>query len=333
MPKHRVLVSVNITFDNASPARALLEAAGCEVVEDSPQVGWPDAQTRTKLEGIDAILAGGESFNASTMDRADRLKVIARNGVGYDLVDVDYCTEQGILVTNTPGAMADAVADEAIGLLLACVRSFVAGDQRVKSGGKYDVPLGEDLAAMTLGLVGCGHIGLEVVRRALAFKTTVLVYDPWADADTIRAAGAEPVADLEQFLPRCDAITLHTPLTAQSANMVDAAFLARMKPGSYLINTARGGLVDEPALIAALDSGHLRGAGLDCQATEPPEGISLDLVRRDEVLAMPHAGSKTMAARKKMALVAAQTIADALQGRAPKHLVNPQVLESVDWVS
>ena len=127
-----------------------------------------------------------------------------------------------------------------------------------------------------------------------------------------------------------DAITLHTPMTAQNKDMVDRAFLAAMKAGSYLINTARGGLVDEAALIQALQSGHLQGAGLDCQATEPPTGTSLDLVRLPQVLALPHTGSKTNAARERMSIWAAQSIVDVFQGRVPQYVVNTDVLERLD---
>jgi phosphoglycerate dehydrogenase-like enzyme len=329
MTQLRVLSSVNIEFQGQSPARELMEEAGLGVEIRRPQPGWLDAETREKLVGFDALLAGGENLNASTMDNAESIKIIARNGVGFDKVDLDYCTGRGIVVTNTPGAMADAVADHAFALLLGLTRQLVLGDRRVKGEDTYDVPIGEDLSAMTLGLIGCGHIGAEVVHRALGFKMRVLVHDPWIDEAKIRAMGAEP-ADRDQLLAQSDAITLHAPLTGANHQMVNAEFLGQMKEGSYLINTARGGLIDEAALIAALRSDHLAGAGLDCQATEPPQGISLELVRLDNVLAQPHSGSKTLAARKRMALVAARAIADILQGKVPDNVVNKAVLDELD---
>ncbi|MDE0966430.1 MAG: hypothetical protein OSB73_25175, partial [Candidatus Latescibacteria bacterium] len=234
-----------------------------------------------------------------------------------------------IIVTNTPGAMADAVADQAFALLLGLSRQLVLGDARVKKGDSYDIPIGEDLTAMTLGLFGCGHIGAEVIHRALGFKMRVIVHDPWVDGDKIRALGAEPV-DRETLLAQSDAITLHVPLTEANQEMVNGDFLRQMKKGSYLINTARGGLVDEAALIGALKDGHLAGAGLDCQATEPPQGHSLELVRLDSVLALPHSGSKTLAARKRMAIFAAEGIIARLQGKMPNHVVNKAVLEKLD---
>ena len=324
----KVLSSVHIEFKGRSPATDIMEQAGFEVVIQKPQPGWPDDETREKIVGIDGLLAGSENLNASTLDGADALKVIARNGVGYDKVDLDYCTERGIVVTYTPGAMSDAIADQVFALLLGMTRQLVWGDRTVKEAGDYDVPIGEDLSAMTLGLVGCGRIGAEVVRRALGFRMRVLVHDPWVDAAAIQAMGAEAV-DRATLLAESDAITLHTPMTEENKNMVNADFLSAMRQGSYLLNTARGGLVDEEALIAALQSGHLQGAGLDCQATEPPTDTSLELVRLPSVLALPHSGSKTNAARERMSIWAAQSIVDVLQGRAPQYVVNVDVLEKV----
>jgi phosphoglycerate dehydrogenase-like enzyme len=324
----RVIVTVNMEFRGRSPARELLEGAGFEVLAQRGSPGWPDEETRGKLAGVDAIIAGAENFNAHTMENAERLRIIARNGVGYDKVGLELCTERGVVVTNTPGAMADAVADHAIALLLSVVRHIVSGDRAVKEG-EYSVAIGEDLAAMTLGLIGCGHIGAETARRALAFKMRVLVCDPWAEASRIKELGASLVS-LEELQREADAISLHLPLTDDNISMVNTDFLAVMKPGSFLINTARGGLVDEPALIAALQNGHLAGAGLDCQATEPPEGISLDLVRLPNVVAMPHSASNTITARERMSRVAATTIVDCLQGRRPEFVVNPAVLDKLN---
>ena len=328
MPKHRVIVSCPIEFKGKTPARDLLEEAGCEVVYLPGKLGKNDAEVSRQLVGIYAILAGSENLNAATMTEADCLKVIARNGVGYDAIDVAYCSERGVVLTTTPGALSDAVAEEAFGLILALTRHIVIGDHTVKGGG-YDVPYGEDLAAMTLGVVGGGHIGSEVVRRGLAFRMRVLVHDPYVDPARIEAMEAVP-ASREELLAQSDIVTLHTPLTPESEGMVDADFLERMKPGSYLINTSRGGVVDEEALMAALQSGHLAGAGLDCQVSEPAEGRSLELVRLENVVAMPHAGSKTFATRERMSIWAARSIVDVLEGRKPEHVVNKEVLEKLD---
>ncbi len=327
MPSPRVFTRCDIEFKNTLTARQVFEKAGCELAFSPPQPGWPDSDTRDTLPGVHALLAGNERIDPRTLEKADSLKIVARNGVGFDRVDLDECTARGIMVTNTPGAMADAVADLAFALLLTLVRQTAAGDRLIKAGG-YEVAMGEDLSSMTIGLVGCGRIGAEVVRRALGFKMRVLVCDPWVAEAHLKEMGATP-ASLAELLAQADAVTLHTPLSAENHNLVNARFLASMKQGSYLINTARGGLVDEPALIEALKSGQLAGAGLDCQATEPPTGVSLELVRMEQVIATPHAGSRTLAARKRMALMAAQSIVDCLEGQVPQHLVNREVLKQL----
>ena len=327
MATPRVLFTAGLDFGDVPPAQAMLEAAGFEVVCVRTAPGQPQEETREKLVGVDAIIAGGDWINDFTLEKAQQLRIVARNGVGYDQVDIDACTKRGIVVANTPGAMADAVADETLGLLLALARHIPRGSANVK-GGEYDVPMGEDLQSLTLGLLGCGHIGAEVVRRALGFKMRVLVHDPWVEAASIRGLGAEPV-DMEGLLGQTDALTLHVPLTDDNAKLVDAELLARMKAGSFIINTARGGLIDEEALLAALASGQIGGAGLDCQASEPPVGISRQLVEHDRVIAMPHSGSKTVTARREMNLVAGRQVLALLQGRIPEHVVNPLVLEKL----
>ena len=325
MSRHRVLVRAKLKFHDPCPVLTFFEEANCEVAYLPGSAPWPEEETREQLADMDGILAGGDYGNPFTLEKAERLKVIARSGVGYDRIDLDLCTERGIVVTNTPGAMADAVADEALALMLALIRRVFEGDRQVKAGA-YAVTVAEDLAAMTLGLVGCGRIGAEVARRAAAFKMRILVYDPWVEAAAIEALGAAQVS-LDKLLAQADVISLHTPLSSDNEGMINADFLGRMKAGSYLLNTARGPLVDEAALIEALKNGPVAGAALDCQATEPPTGISLELVRLENVIAMPHAASNTITARERMALWAAQSIVDCLEGRVPEHVVNKEVLD------
>ena len=164
----RVIVTVNMEFRGLSPARELLEDAGFEVLAQRGSPGWPDDETRAKLAGVDAIIAGAEKFDAYTMEGADRLRIIARNGVGYDKVDLELCTERGVVVTNTPGAMADAVADHTIALLLAVVRRIASGDRAVKEG-EYRVPIAEDLASNQLGDLSDrgSHTGDSFPHRSL----------------------------------------------------------------------------------------------------------------------------------------------------------------------
>ena len=325
MSRPRVFVSVPLKFHDPCPVLSALEQAHVEVVHQIAGQSSSDDETRDKLVGMAGIMAGGETINDHTLAKADHLKIVARFGVGYDRVDLAACTAHGIMVTTTPGTLCDAVADETLALMLAVIRRVPEGDRKVKAG-EYGLPVTEDLASMTLGLIGCGAIGAEVVRRALGFKMRVLACDPWVDRATIEALGAVPVS-LDELVPQADVISLHTPLNAENQGMINADFLARLKPGSFLVNTARGGLVDEEALIAALQSGHLAGAGLDVQATEPPVGRSLDLMRLDRVVAMPHVGSNTVTARERMGLSAAHSIIECLEGRIPETVINPEVLD------
>ncbi len=334
MAKPHVLVTTSLGFlggADENPIRQRFGEAGFQATFREASPGWPNDETKEKLAGVEAVLASAERFTPETLERADRLVMIARNGVGFDRVDLELCTERGIVVTNTPGVMADAVADLAMALLLATVRHIAAGDRTVKAG-DYKIPLGEDLASMTLGLLGCGNIGAQVVRRALGFGIDILVCDPWVDSSRIDELGARAVP-LDELLSESDAVSLHLPLTDESAGIVDEGFLGRMKPGSYLINTARGDLVDEHALIDALSRGHIAGAGLDCQKVEPPEGKSLELVRMHQVVASPHVASSTFTARRRMSLMAAGQIVDCLEGRVPQHVVNRDVLDKLDLAS
>ena len=308
------------------PARSHLETNDCEVIENHLAEISQDEFCEA-IRGIEGVVSGGELYTPRVFEAADKLKVIARIGAGYDKIDLDYCTNRGIVVTYTPGVMAAAVADLTFAFLLAMVRHVATGDRAVKAG-DYNVPIGEDLPSMTLGLLGCGRIGAETVRRAKGFRMRVLVHDPFVDADSLQQMGVEPV-DRATLLAEADAISLHVPLSADNANIVDAEFLGSMKRGSYLINTARGGLVDETALIDALQSGQLAGAGLDCQASEPPVGVSAQLVGLDSVVATPHSGSLTLTARIRMAQLAARSIVDVLQGRVPEQVVNREVLEKL----
>ena len=327
MHKKRILISVRAEFEGDNPARICLQEAGFDLVEEYGGPDWTDELTREKLPDYDGIVAGNERFNASTMANASRLRIVSRYGVGYDRIDLDYCTKAGVVVTNTPGVMAPAVADLTFGLLLSMVRNIAADDARMKSGAKSLAPIGEDLESLTLGIVGCGLIGTEVIRRAVGFGMSVVVHDPWADTARIHGMGAD-LLNLPDLLEKSDVVSLHLPLNEGNAQMANADFFAAMKPGAYFINTARGGLVDEETLIDALNDGHLAGAGLDCQASEPPVGHSRQLVELPNVVATSHVGSLTRSARKKMAATAARAIVDYFSRRTPNHVVNPEVLSA-----
>ena len=313
--------------DRVDPGcRDILERSGVVAEENTGLSPQELLQIIDEYEGL--IVRSSTTVTEELIGAARRLRVIGRAGTGVDNIDVGAATRRGIVVTTTVGALNDAVADLALALILSLVRRITEGDRIVKAG-QYQIAPAEELTAMTLGLVGCGNIGAAVSKRAAAFGMKLLIHDPYLDPNRAAELGATAVA-LGDLLAQADVISLHAPMTPETEHLVNADFLDQMKPTSYLINTARGGLVDEEALITALSTNQIAGAALDVQATEPPTGRSLDLVRLENVIATPHAASNTATTRKRMALQAANSIIDVLQGRAPEHIVNREVLKKLD---
>jgi len=238
------------------------------------------------------------------------LKVITLHGAGTDQVDVAAAAARGIVVTNTPGANAQAVAELAIGLMLAVLRRVPAADRRVRGGDWAGARvLGHELSGRTLGLLGLGNIGRRVAALGRAFGMTVLAYDPY------QAAAPEGVTlvDLATLAGASDVLSLHVPQTPETVGIVSASFLAAMKPGAILVNTARGSLVDEAALAEALQNGRLAGAGLDVHAQEPPDPAN-PFLAMENVVVTPHIGSSTHGALRAIARTAGEDMARVLRG-------------------
>jgi lactate dehydrogenase-like 2-hydroxyacid dehydrogenase len=256
-----------------------------------------------------------DRVDAAFLDAAgDRLRVVANVAVGYDNVDVDACGARGVRATNTPGVLVDATADLAIGLLLAATRRLGQGERLIRSGTAWawsiDFMLGRGLRGKTLGIVGYGDIGRAVAERARAFGLEVVF--------TRRSGGG---VSLGELLERADFVSLHVPLTEATRHLIDAAALARMKPGAYLVNTARGPVVDEAALAAALRDGVIAGAALDVFEHEPE--VHPDLLELENVVLVPHLGSATVETRTAMAELAAANVVAVLDGREPPTPIPP----------
>jgi D-3-phosphoglycerate dehydrogenase len=277
------------------------------------------------VKNIDGYIAGLDQVDASVIEAANRLKVIARYGVGVDRVDVEAATRRGIAVTNTPGANSVAVAELTVGFMLALGRSICRLDQSTR-GGEWHRNSGVGLRHKTIGLVGFGSIGREVASRLKGFGCRILVSDPCVSPECAEDHDVHPVS-LDQLLATCDFVSLHASLNPATAGMVDRAFLQRMKPGSFLVNTARGELIDEPSLQQALERGHLRGAALDCFSKEPP-GADHPLLRLPQVIVTPHTGSHTDEATNTMGWMSLEACLAVLQGERPEHIINPEVLET-----
>ncbi len=282
----------------------------------------PPSERPVLLAGAEAVVVTlGHRVDAAFLDAAGpRLKVVANVAVGYDNIDLDACRERKVLVTNTPGVLTDATADIAFALVLMVTRRLGEAEREVRGGagaggfGMFHL-LGTSVQGKAIGIVGPGSIGLATARRAQAFGMSVLLAGRSApDADAVAELGAE-VVPLEELLERADVVSVHVPLSAATRHLLDAAALARMKPTAVLVNTARGPVVEEDALVAALESGRLAGAGLDVHEHEPR--VHPGLLGREDVVLLPHIGSATVETRAAMADLAADNVLAVLAGREP----------------
>ncbi|MBU2604071.1 MAG: D-glycerate dehydrogenase [Actinobacteria bacterium] len=285
------------------------------------------------VRGAAAVLCTlRERIDAAVLDAAgSSLRVVSNYAVGYDNIDVAAATERGILVTNTPGVLTDATADLTWALILAAARRVVEGDRMVRSGAFQGwaptMLLGADVAGATLGIVGMGQIGRAVARRAAGFSMPV-VYTrrsgPLKLEETPAGVEWRYCSDLDDLLREADIISVHVPLTEGTRHLLGARELALVRPGVVLVNTARGPVVHEEALVEALRAGPLGAAGLDVYEDEP--AIHPGLVGLENVVLLPHLGSATHAARGRMAELAARNAIAALSGKRVPHPVNPEVL-------
>jgi D-3-phosphoglycerate dehydrogenase len=281
------------------------------------------AGLKAALGEADALIVrSGTQVTAEILDGQTRLKAIARAGVGVDNIDVAAATRQGIVVMNTPGGNTVSTAEHALALMLALSRNVAKADASLK-GGKWDRTkfTGTQLEGKTLGIVGLGRVGQAVARRALGFEMRVVGFDPFLSAERAAELGIESVPHLHELWPQCDYITLHTPLTPETRNVVNAEAMAAMRPGVRIINCARGGLIDEAALIAALDSGKVAGAAIDVFEPEPPP-TDLPILHHKNVLVTPHLGASTEEAQVAVAVEAARLLIDFLNRGQVRFAVN-----------
>jgi D-3-phosphoglycerate dehydrogenase len=270
------------------------------------------------LPGVDGYIAGLDVIDRSALAKADQLKVISRYGVGVDNVDLEAAKEKGIVVTNTPGANSGSVAELALGLILALARQIPEAAKSVQQG-KWPRLNGVSLEDKTIGILGLGAIGKQLVRRLAGFDCQLLAYDPFAD-QSFASKNSIKLESLDKVIAEADFLSLHLPLLPETRGMVNADFLTRMKKGSFLINTSRGEVVDETALLQALESGHLRGAGLDAFTVEPPDP-SNPLLHLPQVVATPHLGAQTDGATSNMGWFAMKDCLTVLRGEEPLYRV------------
>jgi D-3-phosphoglycerate dehydrogenase / 2-oxoglutarate reductase len=309
------------------PFRAIFEDAGFEVA--FPTVGhqMSEHELLANLEGIDASLAGSEPYTRRVLEARPLLKVIARNGVGYDAVDVAAASDHGIAVTVAP-ANQEAVAEHTFALILALAKQVLPQHDAIRRG-VWLRQMTRPVRGQTLGLAGLGRIGKAVALRGKAFGMRVIAYEPYPDNAFVRQQGVELVS-LEELFEQADYISLHLPLTAESRGGIDRRFIGRMKPTAFLVNTARGPIVNEADLVEALREKRIAGAGLDVFENEPP-GDS-PVVRLDNVVLTAHTAGVDAKSGEDMATLAAHTIVQLSRGEWPEPLVvNPIVKDRFQW--
>jgi D-3-phosphoglycerate dehydrogenase / 2-oxoglutarate reductase len=286
------------------------------------------AELQDAIGGATAVLVGLQPVDEALLARADKLSVVSRFGVGYDLINIPACTRRGVAVGVTNGANDLAVAEHTLMLLLAVARRTIEHDASVRAGtwmNQQGRPMGE-LAGRSILVVGYGRIGTRVARLCAAFGMRVMVHDPAFPTPRIAADGYIPAPDLAAALPEIDVLTLHCPANDTTRRMINAEMLSLLKPTAWLINAARGALVDEAALIEALRSGRLEAAGLDVLVREPPDSTNPLLAMKNVVLS-PHNAAAPTECFEKMSIRAARNIIDRIDGTLdPGFVVNPEVL-------
>lgn len=316
--QYRVLVTPTSYGKNEPALKTQLEAEVGEVVYNTTGRPLSADELLTLIPEVDGYIAGLDTINRQVIETADRLKVIARYGVGVDAVDLGAARERGIIVTNTPGANSGSVAELAVGLMISLARNITTAAQATRSG-QWPRLKGLSLDNKVVGLLGFGAIGQQVARKLHGFDCRIIAYDPVADVEKAAQLGVELQPRLE-VITQADYISLHLPLLPETQGMVNEGFLNRMKPGAYLINTSRGELIDEDALFQALKSGHLAGAALDCFAQQPPAADN-PLLSLPQVIATPHMGAHTDAATNAMGWSALNDCLAVLRGEQPAHRV------------
>ena len=319
-----------VTESMSQPGRALLkERDDIEIVEFPNMISAVDFEALLKTHApVHGVALGATRFGEPELEASGDMKVVTRIGVGYDAVDVPALSRRHIPLMVAGSANSPSVAEQALFMMLWLAKRAVEMHSLVKDG-KWATRLGllpYDLYGKTVLIIGFGRIGTRTAKRCLAMEMNVLVYDPYKPAAEITAAGCEPVADLDAALPRADFVSIHCPKTPETVGLFNAARLKRMKPSAYLINTARGGIVEEVALYDALSSGKLAGAGLDVFEQEPPPSGHA-LFELPNVIIAPHVAGVTREAVDRMSEQTARNILSALDGEPIRqNVINQDVL-------
>lgn len=312
------------------PHFEILQQAGFEVLPADRSLDlWDEQKLIEQLAGISAVIAGSEPYTRNVIEACPALRVIARAGVGFDAVDLETCDEQQIVVSTTPGVNHHSVAEHAIAFLMGLARGFPDVDQDVRAGRHTRIARPRVMGS-TIGIVGLGRIGQAVATRAIGLGMNVLAFEPYPNNEFVEQWKIELVS-LDNLLARSDYVSLHAPNTPETKHLMNSDSIAKMKPGAVLINTARGALIDERALVAALTSGHLRGAGLDVFESEP---LSLDspLLELPNVMLAGHLAGLDIESQRDTMIMGAETIVALKNGDWPAECIqNLKEIENWKW--
>ena len=316
--KTEILIATR-SFGSTSPKPfEVLTEAGLHYTRADMSQEMTEGRLIELLKGISGAIVGVVPVTAHVLENTPSLRVISMHGIGVDHIDLTAAERLGVVVANCPGTNDQAVADLTIGLMVAVARDLPRADATVRQGGwgRFE---GGELWRKTLGLIGLGRIGRAVARRAIGFEMRVLVYDPYIQPNRNQQINGVEFLELNEVIAKADFLSLHAPLTAETRHMISQRQLQAMKPSAYLINTARGDLVDEQALHRALCGKQIAGAAIDVFAEEPPTGSPLlDL---ENVVLTPHIGAHTREAIDRMGVMAAQNVVRTLQGGQPLNRV------------
>lgn len=322
MSRYRVLLTGHTFRRTAHAHEAALVAAGCELIASPYARPATEDELIPLVADVDAVLASTDHFTRRVFEAAPRLKIVARWGVGFDAIDTEAAADHGVWITTTPGTNEHSVADCALTMILALARDLV-GQVETTRQGQWARQIGSELLDETLGIIGFGRIGRQVAMRAAPFGMRILAHDPVMPDDTIRAGGAEPTS-LERLMRESDYISLHAPSMPETKDLINARTLSWCKPSAYLVNTARGDLVHEEDLAAALRAGTIAGAALDVFKVEP---VASDSPFRSlpNVLPLPHIAGITRQSAERMSAACVDNILAALRGERPPSPVNAPV--------
>jgi glyoxylate/hydroxypyruvate/2-ketogluconate reductase len=320
--KPRVLVTREVFDETIEYLRG-----HCDVEDNQPDIAFSPEELRRRAADKDGVVCSlTDRIDSQLIAGCAKLKVVANIAVGYNNIDVAACTAHGVMVTNTPGVLDDSTADLAWTLMLGTARRITEVERRVRNGEwtgwRLKQWLGTDVHHATLGIVGMGRIGQAIARRALGFDMRLLYHNRARVAVDIERRVQATWTTLDELLEQSDFVVLQVPYTPETHHLIGAAELAKMKPGAILINSTRGGVVDDAALVTALKAGSIRGAGLDVFENEPR--LNPGFLELDNVVLAPHVGSSTEATRRAMAMTAAQNAVAVLTGAPPPNHVNPE---------